>query len=226
MLRYIFPPRCAICRAVLPMGTKSEICPDCANELPRIEEPRCGVCGGPMNSEFAMPWCAACSHGRPFVQCFVPFKYKSKIRTAVSQMKYRDRPGKFRYFAEEIARELGDFRPDFITFVPQNASTRRERGYNQTRLLASELGRLLKIPVKNTLIRKPGGIHQVGLSGSLRRQNAKKLYLPGKKKLSGTWLLVDDVVTTGATMDACCRLLRSMGCERVYAAAVAKTTLD
>ena len=226
MLKYLFPPRCAICRAVLPTGTKTEICPDCESELPRIEDPRCGICGAHMNSEFAMPWCADCSRGRPFAQCFVPFKYKGRIRMAISQMKYYGRPGKNRYFAGEIAREMGDFRPDFITFVPQNAATRRERGYNQTRLIAAELGRLLKIPVEGTLIRKPGGIHQVGLSGYRRRQNAKKLYLPKKKRLRGICLLVDDVVTTGATLDACSKLLRGMGCERVYTAAVAKTTND
>lgn len=224
MLSCIFPPRCAICRKVLPVRTRPEICPGCEKELPRIEEPRCGICGEPMSGEFAMPVCADCSNGRPFVQCFVPFRYKDGIRRAIAQMKYYDRPGKYKYFAGEIAHEMGDFRPDVITFVPQNAATRRERGYNQTRLIAAALGRLLKIPVKSTLIRRPEGAHQVGLTGRRRRENARKLYRPGKKRLSGTWLLVDDVVTTGATMDACSRLLRGMGCEKVYAAAVAKTT--
>ena len=226
MLRYIFPPRCAICRKVLPLSTGPEICPDCEKELPRIEEPRCEICGVPMTSGFAMPWCADCAHGRSFEKCFVPFLYKGGIRRAITQMKYYDRPGRYKYFAGEIARELGDFRPDVITFVPQNAATGRERGYNQTRLIAAELGRLLKIPVKSALVRTAGGSHQVGLSGRRRRENARRIYRPGKKRLSGTWLLVDDVITTGATMDVCCRLLRTMGCEKVYAAAIARGILN
>lgn len=223
LLQYIFPPRCAVCRRLLPAGTKREICPDCESGLPRIEDPRCGICGAPMG-EFAMPWCAQCADGRPFVKCFVPFRYEGGVRRAITNMKYYDRPGRSRFFAGEIARELGDFRPDFITYVPQSSKTDRKRGYNQTQLIARELGRLLKIPVKSTLVHSPGGIHQVGLSRSRRRANARKLYRAGEGRLSGTALLVDDVTTTGATLDTCCKLLRDMGCEAVYAAAAAKTT--
>ncbi len=223
-LSYIFPPRCAVCRGLLPAGTKEEICPECERELPRIKGPRCEICGAPMNSEFAMPWCAECAGGRPFVKCFVPFRYEGGVRRAITNMKYYGRPGRSRFLAGEIARELGDFRPDFITYVPQNSKTARERGYNQTKLIAEELGRRLKTPVRGVLRHSPDGGHQVGLSRSKRMTNAKKLYLPGKERLSGTWLLVDDVTTTGATLDACCRLLRAMGCDEVYAAAAAKTT--
>lgn len=222
MLSYIFPPRCAVCRRILPPGTKPEICRECEKELPRIEDPRCEVCGKPMNSEFAMPWCADCANGRYFEKCFVPFRHADGVRRAITNMKYYDRPSRSRYFAGEIAKEMGDFRPDFITFVPQDAKTDRERGYNQTRLIARALGKLLKVPVRTALRRSPYGRHQVGLSGSERRKNARQLFRPGNKRLSGTWLLVDDVTTTGATLDACCRLLREMGCEHVCAAAAAK----
>lgn len=222
MLSYIFPPRCAVCGKILPPGTRPTICPDCEKELPRIEEPRCEICGTPMNSEFAMPWCAQCAGGRPFEKCFIPFRYSGGVRRAITNMKYYDRPGRSRYFAGEIARMLGDFRPDYITFVPQNSGTDRKRGYNQTRLMAEVLGKILNVPVRSVLRRSSSGKHQVGLSRSERRKNARLLYRPGKKRLDGTWLLVDDVVTTGATMDACCRILRNMGCERVCAAAAAR----
>ena len=223
MLSYIFPPRCAVCRRVLPPDARPEICPDCERDLPRIEDPRCEVCGAPMNSEFAMPWCAECANGRYFEKCFVPFIYSGGVRRAIINMKHNDRPGRSRYLAWEIAKEMGDFRPDYITFVPQDAKTDRERGYNQTRLIAKALGKLLKVPVRTALRRSPYGRHQVGLSGPERRKNARRLFRPGNKRLSGTWLLVDDVVTTGSTLDACCRLLKAMGCEHVYAAAAAKT---
>lgn len=221
MLSYLFPPRCAVCRKVLPAGAGPGVCPQCEGELPRIAEPRCSVCGKPMHSEFAMPWCATCAEGRPFEKCFVPFRYGGTARKLITNMKYHSRPEKARFLAGEIAREMGSFRPDVITYVPQNSRTDRERGYNQTRLMAKELGRLLKIPVKPALRHSSFGSHQVGLGRTERKKNARRLYMPGRKPISGTWLIVDDVTTTGATLDTCCRLLRAMGAEKVYAAVAA-----
>ncbi len=218
---FIFPPRCAVCRKVLPQGAEAELCSDCEKELPRITGPRCRICGRPMNGSFAMPWCADCAKGRPFERCFVPFRYKGAVRRLIVGAKYYGHPGRCRFLAGEIAAALGDFRPDAITYVPQSRSTDRSRGYNQTRLIARELGKRLNVPVRGVLRRKAGGLHQVGLTEARRKLNAKKLYLPGKERLSGTWLLVDDVTTTGATLDACCRILKGMGCERVFAAAAA-----
>lgn len=221
LLSYLFPPRCALCRKVLPQTSEHGICPDCDRELPRVTDPRCSVCGKPMHSEFAMPWCADCAGGRPFERCFVPFRYGGTVRRLITHMKYYGRPEKARFLADEIAREMGSFRPDVITYVPQNARTDRERGYNQTRLMARELGRLLNVPVKSALRHSSAGVHQVGLNRSERGKNARRLYMPGKKSIAGTWLIVDDVTTTGATLDVCCRLLKAMGCEKVYAAAAA-----
>ncbi len=221
ILSFLFPPRCAVCRKLLPYGSKPELCDDCGRDLPRISDPRCQICGRPMDSEFAMPWCQTCSKGRPFEKCFVPFLYDRGVRRLISNMKYYGQPSKARFLAGEIAREMGGFRPDAITFVPQSSATDRVRGYNQTRLIAKELGRLLDVPVRPALRHSPGDRHQVGLSSSERRKNARGMYLPGKKRLSGTWLLVDDVTTTGSTLDVCCRLLKAMGCDRVYAATAA-----
>ncbi|MGN1097581.1 MAG: ComF family protein, partial [Clostridia bacterium] len=188
-------------------------------------EPRCQVCGTQLRSEFSMPVCAECAKGRSFERCFVPFRYADGINRAISRMKFSGSPARFRYFAREIFIEMGDFRPDFITFVPQNRKTLLKRGYNHTELIAEELGRLMKIPVKDTLVRRKGGRRQLGLTRAQRRENAKTLFLPGKKSLSGICLIVDDVMTTGSTMDACCHLLRKMGCEKVYAAAAARRVL-
>ncbi len=217
----LFPPRCAICRKIL-SGT-GYVCTQCWEKLPRIPQPRCRICSLPLASEFSMPECADCRAGVPYEKCFVPFLYSDGIRGAILNMKFRRRPSMFRYFAREIAAEIGDFRPDFITFVPQSRKAWRERGYNQTELIARELGKLLKVPVKSTLIRAETGENQVGLSYSARIKNAPKLYSPKDLQLSGTCLIVDDVITTGATMKACCRLLLKMGCSHVFAAAVAKT---
>ncbi len=191
----------------------------------RPEEPRCALCGAELGGEFSPRVCGECREGAPFDGSFIPFKYEGSAGDAVARMKYFCRPAAFRYFARELAAEMGDFRPDFITFVPQNRKTRRERGYNQTKLIARELGFLTGVPVVATLSRRESGEKQVLLSYSKRIKNAARLYSPLKTSVGGTCLIVDDVITTGATIRACCGLLKKMGCERVYVAAVAKTTL-
>ncbi len=220
LIRLLFPQKCAVCGRVVSGGY---LCADCGGKLKRITNPRCGVCGRPFGSEYAMAVCSECMAGKPYEKIFVPFEYTGGAREAVLSMKFRRRPGTARFLGREIFSEIGDFRPDFITFVPQSRRTGRKRGYNQTRLLAKELGRCMGVPVIPTLIRVGQGKNQVGLSQSERLKNAKKLYLPMNKRLRGTALITDDVITTGSTMTACCSLLKKMGCESVYGAAAAKT---
>ncbi len=224
LLNIIFPPHCALCGEILPRS-ESYICPECRAKLPRIKPPRCRICSAPLASEFALPECADCREGVPYNKCYAPFAYKDGIKSAILRMKYGNRASSFRYFAREIAAELGGKRFDFITFVPQNRKTHRKRGYNQTELIARELGKLLKLPVKSTLRRSEKGEKQVSLTKAARLNNARRLYSAKKLKLEGSCLIIDDVITTGATMKACCRLLRKMGCSEVYGAAIAKTIL-
>ncbi len=224
-INILFPPKCILCRKLLPQGANTGVCDLCAKKLEYLRGPRCQVCGMPLKSQYALPRCRDCAKGRPFVKCFVPFRYHGELRHAIYRLKFSQQPGCFRFLAREIVREMEGFRPDVITFVPQSRKSYLKKGFNQTQLLAKEIGRLLKIPVENTLIHSSHGRQQVGLSRAQRMQNARTLYSPRKKKLSGTYMIVDDIVTTGATLDACCTLLKRMGCQRVYAAAVAKNIL-
>lgn len=220
-LSLLFPPKCPACGGLA--EEENGFCAACEASLPRITGPRCSVCGAPMGSEFAMPSCADCRGGTPYEKCFVPFVYRDGIRRAITKMKFRSRPAAYRCFARAIADEMGGFRPDHVTYVPQSRLANRRRGYNQSKLIALELGRILGVPVKGVLRRIEGGEDQVGLSRNRRLLNARRLYRAKAERLDGVWLVVDDVMTTGATMRACCSLLRKMGCARVYGAAVART---
>lgn len=219
-IRVLFPQKCVVCGEIVANGY---VCGTCWDKLNRIKEPRCGVCGRPFGSEFAVSVCSECMSGKPYKKLFIPFEYNDGVKTAIRNMKFWGRAGNFRYFAREIALEMKGFRPDFITYVPQDRKTRFVRGYNQTELMAKELGKLMKVKVVPTLIRIKKGKKQVSLTRAQRTVNAKRLFMPMNKKLSGRWLIVDDVVTTGSTMEACCKLLKRMGCSEVYGAAVAKT---
>ena len=204
LLSLIMPNKCIVCGKT--SGRGEYICPECRPLIERLEEP-------PRNGERA---------GASYDKCFVPFIYNKGIQLAIKRMKFGDHPAAHRYFAREIAAMV-DVRPDFITFVPQNSKTRHKRGYNQTELIARELGRILKLPVKSTLVRSENGSKQVGLGYSKRLENAKKLYRAKGVALSGSCLIVDDVITTGATMKACCDILRRQGCSKIFAAAAART---
>lgn len=221
LLSIFMPPRCPVCGKLT--ADENELCPDCRGSLERIKGPRCRICGAPLGSEFAMPECSDCRAGVPYDKCFAPYLYKDGARRTVIRMKFFSHPASCRFAAREIAAELGELRPDFITFVPQSAAARRKRGYNQTELIAKELGRLLGVGVRPTLERVENGENQVGLGYARRLENARRLYRATDSRLGGSCLIVDDVITTGATMKACCKLLRKMGCDRVYAAAFAKT---
>lgn len=221
-LRMIFPPKCVVCGEIIQNGY---VCIDCFTNFHLIDEPKCAVCSRPLGSALALPICGECMGGKPYRKLFIPFLYQGSAATAIRNMKFHGRAAVFRYFAAEIFLELGDFRPDFITYVPQDKATARQRGYNQTKLIAKELGALMGVKVIPTLIRVEKGKRQVSLSRSERIKNARRLYVPMNKKLQGKALIIDDVVTTGSTMEQCCRLLGQMGCKDVFGAAAAKVIL-
>ena len=139
------------------------------------------------------------------------------------RFKYYMHPSYAEAFAALIAEKMLSYekpcKPDFITFVPQNKSTHFIRGYNQSELIARRLSEILRIPCVPCLVRKDGIARNATLNASLRRKNVKLGYFPTDKKLDGTALLVDDVLTTGATVFYCASLLRKMGCKKVYCAA-------
>ena len=118
-----------------------------------------------------------------------------------------------------VSSDYPDF--DFITYIPLSPSSYKKRGYNQSGLIASWCSDFLNIPVVETLKRIDGTPKQSRLSFFERRKNVRKSFFPLDKKLSGTVLLIDDIYTTGATLDYCSSLLLKMGCDKVYIAAVA-----
>lgn len=113
---------------------------------------------------------------------------------------------------------------DFITYIPMSPISYKERGYNQSELIAKKCGEILNLPVVSTLERLNNTLKQSSLSLKERHKNAKKSFISKNMTLSGTALLIDDVYTTGSTMGYCSSLLMKMGCDKVYIAAVALKT--
>lgn len=225
LLSFFFPPRCCFCHTMLPVGASFRVCADCEAALPRPKEPSCKQCRRPLPSEFSLPICRDCrTTKRYFTKLYAPFLYSGLARTALLRYKYYERLQNAELFAYYIVRELlqDSVLPhfDFVTFVPQSSATHRERGYNQSRLLAAEIARLLNLPLRPTLLRTNDGTRQVKLNAAQRRKNVRASFCAMPDKLTGTALLVDDVYTTGATANFCASLLHRMGCSAVYLAVV------
>lgn len=224
ILNLLFPPKCAFCGKVL--SGKARICGDCLPKLPYTANYRCCErCGIPLPGEFSYRLCGRCFPvKRPSAEhVFVPLIYAGAAKRAMLRFKYYMHPSYAEAFAALIAEKMLSYekpcKPDFITFVPQNKSTHFIRGYNQSELIARRLSEILRIPCVPCLVRKDGIARNATLNASLRRKNVKLGYFPTDKKLDGTALLVDDVLTTGATVFYCASLLRKMGCKKVYCAA-------
>lgn len=221
LLDLLFPYKCPFCGEIL--KDKSPICEACTEKLPYTKKYKCcSICSRPLAGEFSMPVCNECNRKkRNFVHGFAPVIYSDFSRRAVTRFKYYRHPSYARAFAFLIAEKIlayrGDYSFDFVTFVPQNSRTALIRGYNQSELLARETAKLLHLPCKGTLIRTNDGQRQATLNRAERLKNVRKCYREGKEKLSGNALLIDDVFTTGATVDYCAYLLKKQGCSKVYA---------
>lgn len=220
VLNLFFPPRCAFCGELL--TEKLPICQECIRGLPFLDEYNCSICSRPLE-EYSQSLCAMCRKEKPhFTHAFIPLIYKDEARKAILKMKHHSHPYYAKAFAFLLAEcilnspEYTEF--DYITFVPQNPRATRERGYNHSELIAKELAKHLNLRCIPTLVRTDDGAPQHTLSASQRRENVKKCYFKGKGRFNGTVLLVDDIYTTGSTVDRCSMLLKQMGFKQVYAA--------
>ncbi len=162
------------------------------------------------------------------ISCFV---YEDKVREALRMMKFR---GQFdlpvRFFAGKMAEEVrkAHWKCDCVVPVPAEPRYERKRGYNQSEKLASRVAALLDLPMEKKALRKKRGTRsQVGLSMKQRMENMEGAILPGKSDVSGkTVLLVDDLMTTGATVHACAQALMKMGAKAVYVVTAAHAILE
>ncbi len=222
-LRFLLPRRCIFCQKPTRYDNRTYVCNKCKASLPYIKH-ACVRCGRP-TGEHALLICADCrTHKHPFAGAFIPLLYEKDVRLALLRMKFYNAHYISRGFAILIAEKmLSSPMPDidFITFVPSSEKQMQKRGYNQAELIARFLAEILHLPVVSTLIHHSDFPKQSSLSAAHRRINAKKAFISRNISLSGTALLVDDIITTGSTAAACARLLLKMGADKVYIAACA-----
>jgi ComF family protein len=207
----LFPPRCVVCERILTLG--ASICPDCAGQLQ------------PTGSHAKQP--LEGSEG-----CYSPFYYAEPLRASFLRYKFNGDVSHAipygRWMADCLVAQ-GETNFDFVTWAPLNKWRRRRRGYDQAQLLARQVGRQLKLPVVPTLkkaYRRPLS----RLEGTLAVRRARILgayrVRRGKQIAGKRILLVDDVITSGATLSECVRQLRLAGAAEVVCVTLARKHSD
>lgn len=219
-LDLLFPRRCPVCdRPVAPFG--SLVCASCEQTFQYIKQPFCLKCGKPLAQE-EKEYCHDCSVQKHyFDRGMALFEYKS-ISDSLYRFKYKGRQEYASYYASCMADKgrkfIEECRPDALVPVPIHKSRRYQRGYNQAEVLARELSMLTGIPTVPDLILR---VHKTApmkdLSARERQNNLKKAFKICRNdvKLS-TIIIIDDIYTTGSTIDAISIELKKAGVERIY----------
>ena len=225
LLDLVYPRRCPVCdKAVKPFGNL--ICEDCKKKIKYIKAPFCQKCGKELKDKRAV-FCHDCNcREHSYDSGMALFAYHS-VADSIYRFKYCGRQEYAAYYGERIAVVLGKkilaLKPDAIIPVPIHTSKERVRGYNQAELIALELGRILDIPVETGLIkriRKTTPMKE--LSAQERQNNLKKAFKICRNDVKlNTVIIVDDIYTTGSTIDAMAMELHKVGIEQVHFMALA-----
>jgi predicted amidophosphoribosyltransferase len=221
LLSLVVPPLCVACRE--PELSGAPVCPRCADGMEPIAA-CCRRCGAPV--PYSVDSCPEC-RGRDlmFERAWAPFAYTGPARGVVLALKGPGIVAGAPFMAAAIARRAPCGVLDGVLVpAPAHPERMRRHGQNQAWMLARALGRLTGLPVREVLARRAGGLRQVGLERHARRANARGWILASGSLPPGTRaVLVDDVYTTGSTLDACAAALRGAGSGPVTAVCFART---
>ena len=218
----VFPKRCVLCDEIIPFDRRKEgICDRCRSKIRYIREPFCMRCGRQLGKD-QEEYCKDCSsREHVFLQNVTLYDYGS-IADSLFRFKYRGRREYARFYGEELYRGYREWlavrKPDALIPVPCHSSRRRQRGYNQAEILSCELGKILGIPVCRKLVKRIRYTEpQKKLDNRMRKHNLQKAFavtrsMEGVKSV----LVVDDIYTTGSTIDAVAKVLKKAGVSKVY----------
>lgn len=221
ILWLVLTKRCRYCNTLI---TKDEdLCGDCRENLPRISGEKCRFCGA------AKERCTCKKHRMKFDGITSPFYYESGIKESLKLLKFNGKSHLANALAQDVAKCIQkdfdgiDF--DFICFVPFSNLQKLDRNYNQSELLAEKVSKILNVPVKNALVKLFDVKTQHDMANQQRKGNVHGIYdvKYGFDVKGKTILLIDDIMTTGETLNNCAVILKIRGAEKVYCATAAIT---
>lgn len=226
LLPILFPRHCPLCNKLVPYG--DFIHEDCRSKLPLIHSPVCMRCGKPVSSS-TQEYCYDCRiFPKSFRQGTALFLYNKKTRPVMSAFKYQNKRTLADFFIQELLTHrlslLESFGINAVVPIPIHKNKYKKRGYNQSALLSCRLALALNLPhYPDMLIRSVDTLPQKQFSPQARLNNLKKAFCFNSRydkllsqNTSLSVLLVDDIYTSGATMEACTRILLESGVSKVY----------
>ena len=230
MLDFLYPRNCIQCGASSPVPLR-HICWDCLSDVPKVEPPFCFLCGDPVAGDVQHDYsCFSCSREPPFFdRARSCVRYEGAAGEALRALKYRRSlwvaPDLSGLLFAGVQAEYYDCPFDLVTAVPLYPPRRRARGFNQSALLGRMLARRLHLPFRENLLRRTRPtVTQTGLTAPQRAANVCGAFRIGlfARAAGRRILLVDDVMTTGATVNACAGALKKGGAVSVHVITVAR----
>ncbi len=220
ILDCIYPRICPVCNEIVSVLGR-DICPECERKLSYVGDSFCMRCGKPVEDD--EEYCTDClKTEHVYDEGRAALLYDEYMSMSIYRFKYNGKREFASFYGRVITERLGtkikSWKPDVIIPVPVHKSKLKKRGYNQAYLIAKELSRDLKIPINDRLVcRTAATTVQKELSAKERQNNLKKAFKVTQNVVSlNTVLIVDDIYTTGATVDAMARCLRGAGVRKVY----------
>lgn len=221
IISIFFPKTCPLCERII--YDKMYICGNCLENLYVIKEPKCYKCGKPLNSDERI----ICSDCTKTTHCFdkgiAVFEYKKEIRESLHRFKYENQRVYSELYAKAAVKlyesTFREWKVDKIIPVPMYHRKKIKRGYNQAEEFADELSKYTGIPRDNKcLVRTKNTNPQKGLNSEQRRINMERAFAVdvSRLRMCSNVLLVDDIYTTGSTIDGCAKLLRAAGVQKIY----------
>ena len=230
----LYPPKCPVCDEILSGGVKdflddekikgvnAWICDTCRDNLSIIKSPICLKCGQSIDDK-RVQYCADCArYEHSFDEGRALWNFSLDARRILLKFKYASRRDYGYFISKELynhyAHWIKSKSIDCIIPIPISKKRYRQRGYNQAQLIARPLGKMLGIPVRSDiLLRKKNTIRQKELSRVQRKNNLKNAFFISQDvvNLRGV-LLIDDIFTTGSTLDAAAEILKCGGVHSVY----------
>ncbi|MBO4896909.1 MAG: ComF family protein [Clostridia bacterium] len=226
MLNSFFPPKCVFCGEPV-QSNDFKVCGNCAEKLP-YNSNKCKICAMPIDTVYGEKICVGCRKRKPpYSLAFVPFKYSGEVRRAIIRYKFYGKISYAKTFAALLLIEIKKSNVSFdeITFVPIHFLKYGMRGYNQSELIAKYLSEMMSIPCKKllkktkltkALSKLPKHMRFKTVAGAFSPKNEE--YIKNKKIL-----LIDDIITTGATSRECAKVLKKAGAAEIYLGAIART---
>lgn len=230
-LGLLYPEVCQLCEVARATPAQGFVCPTCGEEARFIERPFCEQCGRPYEGDMDHPFvCSVCQEaGWHFRTARSAVEARGNVLEVIHRYKYQRalwfEPFLAALLIERAAAELAREKWDWLVPVPLHPTKEREREFNQAERLAKRLGAATSIPVNSCLVRRVAPTRtQTLLTREERLENVRRAFAahPDARLNGDRIVLVDDVLTTGATTSACAGALRRAGAGEVSVWTVAR----